>query len=366
MARVDAFNRGRERRDDEWYTFKQDIQNEVNNYEQFFNGKTVLCNCDDPYESQFCYFFLCNFNYLKLKRLICTSYATSPIVGTKKMIYDEDNEVVCKGRGYVIDVSEVPMANGRGVSDDDIETLLNSQQFGVKRLKGDGDFRSEECIDYLKQADIVCSNPPFSLWEEYLKQILEYNKSFLIIGRETNTTIKDVFGLFKDNKIWYGYTHVKQFYRPDGSVKKFGNVAWYTNMDVKKRHEPLILYKSYDPSFYAHYYNYEGIDVEDINSIPKDYYGDMGVPCSFLFQHNPDQFELVGIGNRLPKPIIHKTAGDEIHFIKNDTNEVVYRLPYTVTERKKGNSLRLDDGGKPGDIPFGRIIIRRKGIKNED
>jgi len=364
MARVDAFNKGRMERDDEFYTRYEDIQTELNHYEEFFKDKTVLCNCDDPFESNFCKFFLKNFNYLGLKRLICTSYVSSPVIGTQMTIFDYLDEPVKRGHGYVMDISEVPMANGRGVSDDDIEKLLKSKKRGVKKLEGDGDFRSEECIEYLKQADIVCSNPPFSLWETYVKQFLEYKKSFLIIGRETNTTIKDVFGMFKDNKIWYGYSHAKEFYRPDGTVKKFGNVAWFTNLDVKKRHEPLIMYKSYNPDIYPNYFNYDGIDVEDIASIPKDYYGDMGVPSSFLSQYNPEQFELVGIGNRLPKPILHKTVGDEIHFIKVSTGEVIYSVPYTVPERKRGNSLRINDNGKPGDIPFGRIIIRRKEQKS--
>jgi hypothetical protein len=124
------------------------------------------------------------------------------------------------------------------------------------------------------------------------------------------------------------------------------------------------MYKSYNPDIYPNYFNYDGIDVEDIASIPKDYYGDMGVPSSFLSQYNPEQFELVGIGNRLPKPILHKTVGDEIHFIKVSTGEVIYSVPYTVPERKRGNSLRINDNGKPGDIPFGRIIIRRKEQKS--
>lgn len=360
MARVDAFNKGRMAGDDEFYTRYEDIQSELNNYTNYFENKTVFCNCDDPYESNFCKFFLKNFNYLKLKRLICTSYFSSPVIATNISLYDENNNPVKKGHGYVIDITDVPMANGRGVSDDDIEKLLKSEKRGVKKLKGDGDFRSDECIEYLKQSDIVCSNPPFSLWEPYVKLILEYNKSFLIIGRETNTTIKDIFSLFKENTIWYGYTHAKEFYRPDGTIKKFGNVAWFTNLDVKKRHEPLILYKQYNPDFYPSYFNFDGIDIEDISSIPKDFYGNMGVPSSFLFYYNPEQFELIGIGNRLEKPVLHKTVGNEIHFIKKETGEVIFKFPYTVPERKRGNSLRINDNGKPGEIPFGRIIIRRK------
>lgn len=157
MARADAFNKGKLTRDDEWYTEYIYIQKEVNYHEKHFEGKTVLCSCDDPYESNFCKFFLKNFNYLKLKRLICTSYAKSPVIGQQMTLFDCMDEPVIAGNGYVIDIKEVPMANGRGVSDDDINKLLHSKKRGVKKLKGDGDFRSEECIEYLKQADIVCT-----------------------------------------------------------------------------------------------------------------------------------------------------------------------------------------------------------------
>ncbi len=345
MSRVDAFNKGRMEKDDEFYTRYEDIQTELNHYEAFFKDKTVLCNCDDPFESNFCKFFLKNFNYLGLKRLICTSYVSSPVVGTQMTIFDYLGEPVQKGHGYVMDISEVPMANGRGVSDDDIEKLLKSKKRGVKKLKGDGDFRSKECIEYLKQSDIVCSNPPFSLWEIYIKQILEYNKSFLIIGRETNTTIKDVFTMFKNNRIWYGYSHAKEFYRPDGTIQKFGNVAWFTNLDVKMRHEPLITYKSYDPDIYPQYYNYDGIDVEDIASIPKDYYGNMGVPNSFLAQYNPDQFELIGLARDSEDVPVDRTGYPARKKLNPNTrpSHIGYYLP----------------NGMPKE-PFGRIIIRRR------
>ena len=366
MARVDAFNQGKLNKDDEFYTRYEDIQAELNYYEKFFAGKTVLCNCDDPYESSFCKFFLKNFNYLKLKRLICTSYAESPVIGQQMTIYDYLGEPVVAGNGYVMDISEVPMANGRGVSDDDIEKLLHSKKRGVKKLKGNGDFRSDECIEYLKQADIVCTNPPFSLFREYVNQLMTYEKSFLIIGRETSITLKEPFDYIINNRAWYGYTHAKEFMRPDGTIQSFGNVVWYTNIDVAKRHEELILYKSYSPEAYKSYYNYDGIDVKTVAEIPKDYYGNMGVPLSFLFNWNPEQFELIGLGQSVPKKILHKTAGDEIHFIDAITGEIVYCVPYTVPERKRGNQLRIDNDGKPGQVPFGRLIIRKKGNNHEN
>lgn len=363
MARVDAFNQGKFNRDDEYYTRYQDIQNELNHYESVFEGKTVLCNCDDPFESAFCKFFLKNFNFLKLKRLICTSYISSPVIGAQMSLFDDYEEPVVSGNGYVMDITDVPMANGRGVSDEDIQKLLKSKKRGVKKLKGDGDFRSDECINFLKQADIVCTNPPFSLFREYVNQLMEYEKMFLIIGRETSITLKAPFEYVISNRAWYGYTHAKEFIRPDGTTKAFGNVVWFTNMDVAKRHEKFIPFKHYSPDDYPAYYNYDGIDINNVAEIPKDYSGMMGVPLSFLFSWNPDQFELVGLGQSVPKKILHKTAGDEIHFIDAKTDEVVYSVPYTVPERKRGNQLRINEHNKPGRVPFGRLIIRWKELE---
>ena len=336
MARVDAFNKGRMEEDDEYYTRYKDIQEEMNHYDTLFNGKTVLCNCDDPFESNFCKFFLKNFNYLGLKRLICTSYVSSRVVGTQMTIFDLLGEPVQPGNGYVMDVSEVPMANGRGVSDDDIDKLLKSKKRGVKKLKGDGDFRSEECIEYLKQADIVVTNPPFSKFIQYITTLMKYEKQFLIIGRETSVSYKEVFPLLKNDKVWLGYTHAKEFDRPNGTVKKFGNILWFTNLDVAKRHEKLILYKSYNEEDYPRYENFDGIDVANISDIPKDYFGNMGVPVSFMNSYNPEQFEIVGYG----KGELAKSIG--------------------VTKNYRGRSdVAICVNGKHS-CPFSRLIIRRR------
>ena len=205
MAKNENLHRAKDAKKDEFYTQYEDIQNELNHYEKHFKGKTVLCNCDDPFESNFCKFFLRNFNYLGLKRLICTSYSTSPVIGQQLTLFDWMDEPVVQGNGYVMDIHEVPMANGRGVSDADIDALLNSKRRGVKKLKGDGDFRSEECIEYLKQADIVVTNPPFSLFREYVAQLMEYQKDFLIIGSQNAITYKEIFPLIKENKLWLGF-----------------------------------------------------------------------------------------------------------------------------------------------------------------
>lgn len=366
MARVDAFNKGKFVKDDEYYTRYEDIQNELNNYKTDFKNKVVLCNCDDPYESNFCKFFLKNFNYLELKKLICTSYSGSPVICTQLSLFDDMDEPIVAKNGYVIEIESMPMKNGRGITDQDILDLLTSKKRGVKKLKSNGDFRSKECMEYMLEADIVVTNPPFSLFSEYLILLINHNKKFLIIGRETSITLKNVFESIQSNKVWYGYTHAKEFLKPDGTIKSFGNVVWYTNLDVSKRHEKLVCYRSYTDDGYEHYYNYDGINIKEISEIPMNYYGDMGVPMSYLDKWNPDEFEIVGLGQSVLKKYLHKTTADStrIEFIDCNTGEVVYSMPYNVQERKRGNQLRINNNGKPGKVPFGRLVIRRK--HNED
>ena len=201
MSKNGNLHNAKKEKNDEFYTQYDDIQNELNHYEQHFKGKTVLCNCDDPFESNFCKFFLRNFNYLDLKRLICTSYNGSPVAGTQISLFDLIEGNTEQGPGYVLDVSSVPMKNGRGVSDEDIDKLLKSKKV-VRELKGDGDFRSLECIEYLKQSDIVVTNPPFSLFREYVSTLMEYNKQFIIIGNMNATNY--LIPYMRDNKIWVG------------------------------------------------------------------------------------------------------------------------------------------------------------------
>ena len=347
MARVDAFNKGRAEKDDEYYTRYEDIQSEINHYEEHFRDKVVLCNCDDPFESNFCKFFLKNFNYLGLKRLICTSYFSSPVLGMQLSLFDEEEKPLKVGNAYVLDISEVPMANGRGVSDDDIDKLLKSEKRGVKKLSGDGDFRSSECLEYLKQADLVVTNPPFSKFIEFVSTLISYKKQFLIIGRETAVSYKEVFPLLKENKIWFGYTHAKEFYRPDGTTKKFGNVLWYTNLDVEKRHEDIILYKTYDAEEYPKYENFEGIDVACVTDIPKDYDGVMGVPVSFMNSYNPDQFEIIGYGKGKLGQEIGVTGIKPEHKKKMKNHSAAGDLYY------------IQNNGSP-KTPFARMLVKRK------
>lgn len=296
-------------KNDEFYTTYEEIQKELNHYEDKFEGKTVLCNCDDPFESNFCKFFLRNFNYLKLKRLICTSYNSSPFAGTERDLWHQDVEIEDR-HGFLLDVSAVPMANGRGVSDKDIDTLLHSGNC-VHDLQGDGDFRSEECIEYLKQADIVVTNPPFSLFKEYVAQLMEYGKKFLIIGSQNAITYRDIFTYIKNNELWLGYKfgdmsfRVPTYYEAretrfwideEGNHwRSLGNACWYTNLDHQKRHEKIILYKRYNEDNYPKYDNYDAINVARVAEIPQDYNEVMGVPITFLDKYCPEQFEIFGM-----------------------------------------------------------------------
>lgn len=309
MAKNTNLSKARDAKKDEFYTTFDDIQEEINHYEDKFKGKTVLCNCDDPYESKFCKFFLLNFNWLGLKRLICTSYSSSPVVNTQISLFDDEDEPVVKGNGYVMDITHIPMSNGRGVSENDINALLKSKKRGVKKLKGDGDFRSAECIEYLKQADIVVTNPPFSLFREYVAQLMEYDKKFLIIGNQNAITYKEIFPLIRDNKMWLGNgfrgnvgffsspyeDRAKASQHKEGLIRISG-VMWFTNLDLKKRHEDLILVKRYygNEEAYPKYDNYDAINVNKTVEIPMDYDGVMGVPITFMDKYNPEQFEIIG------------------------------------------------------------------------
>ena len=305
-------------KNDEFYTQYEDIQLELNNYKNTFEGKVVFCNCDDPYESQFFQYFIKNFNYLKLKKLICTSYSGSKILGEKLSLTDENHNDLAPQNGYVIEVSSVPMKNGRGVTDEDVSNLLQSDLKGVRKLTGDGDFRSKECIEFLEECDIVVTNPPFSLFREYMAQILEFGKKFLVIGNLNAMKYGEIYPYYQSNKVWFGATYFKggaayfigspDLYDPkrmanpknayikDGKLYwRVNGVRWYTNLDHNKRHEELVLYATYSPETYQKYDNYDAIDVSKVVEIPKDYDGIMGVPISLMDKYNPEQFEIVGL-----------------------------------------------------------------------
>lgn len=254
-------------KNDEFYTRYEDIEAEVMAYRKQFKDKIVYLPCDDPAEkkSEFWSFFVNNFDAFGLKKLIATHY-------------DEN------GKAYKIWIDADTTGDG---FIDDADALQED-------LTGNGDFRSPECVEILEECDIVCTNPPFSLFREFVSLIISKNKKFLIIGNQNAFTYKETFSLIKDNKIWTGYNMVKSFYQPDKSIKKFGNVCWFTNMETAKRTQDLILTKDYNTFNYYMYDNYDGINVDRLNDIPKDYDGVMGVPITFIDKYNPNQFELLG------------------------------------------------------------------------
>jgi hypothetical protein len=316
-----ALSNARRVKQDEFYTQLGDISNELKHYKAQLRGKTILCNCDDPFESNFFKYFALNFNTLGLKKLIATSYKKSPIVGADLPLFSiEGLKPECK-EPYAIEINEVSDLNGDGATDlADVEYLLKHNANTSRSLNSDGiynagDFRSRECVELLKQADIVITNPPFSLFREYVEQLFAHDKQFLIIGSKNAITYKEIFKLIKENKLWLGNgfangnaffstpkDYAREFaagvYDEKTGLVKFRNVGWFTNMDNPKRHEFIPLYKKYTPSDYPKYDNYDAIEVGKVAEIPADYPGAMGVPITFLDKYNPVQFEILGITDR--------------------------------------------------------------------
>ncbi|MGI6013111.1 MAG: adenine-specific methyltransferase EcoRI family protein [Oscillospiraceae bacterium] len=356
MAKNASLNRAAVAKEDEFYTQLTDIEKELRHYRDFFKGKTVLCNCDDPYESNFFKYFAINFNLLKLKKLIATCYSSSPVMGEQLSLFDiKPLQYVVEAAkpAYKIEITEVRDENGDGRIDlADVEYLLRNKKNILTLLAGDGDFRSPECVELLNQADIVVTNPPFSLFREYITQLVDSGKHFIIIGNQNAITYKEVFPMLRDNKVWLGYHcgdmefTVPDYYQPratryreENGVKyrSMGNICWYTNVDIPKRHENLLLYRTYTSEDYLNYDNYEAININKVVDIPCDYYGVMGVPITFLDKYNPEQFEIIGLiaGN------IKGLAG-----IKSKTG-------------KDGPYIN-------GKLKYGRILIRRKQVQTHE
>ena len=266
MAHANLSN-AKKAKNDEFYTQLSDIENELKHYKSHFAGKVVYCNCDDARKSNFFRFFQKKFNDYGLKKLITTSY----------------NE---NGHGSVLVYEGDTNGNGK----------LDDNEVKVSELKGNGDFRSEECIELLKEADIVVTNPPFSLFREFIATLVHYDKKFLVIGNKNAITYKEIFPLIKENKLWLGYYCPNEFRLPNGDTTKKVNglCRWFTNLDIKKRHEDLILYKKYTAEEFPKYDNYDAIEVSKTSDIPMDYDGIIGVPITFLDKFNPSQFEIVG------------------------------------------------------------------------
>ena len=253
-------------KNDEFYTLMEDIEKEMRYYKDFFKGKVVYCNCDDARESNFFKYFSLNFEFLGLKKLITTGYKAD-------------------GKGVVLVYEGDKNGNRR----------VDNEEIIVNELNGDGDFRSEECIEYLKECDVVVTNPPFSLFRQYVKQLMDYDKKFIIIGNQNAITYKKIFPYIKNNQLWLGMNFVKSFEKPNGDIQKFGNISWFTNIENKRRNEEIDLYKKYSFEDYPKYDNYDAIEVSRVDEIPMDYDGVMGVPITFLYKYNPTQFEIIGL-----------------------------------------------------------------------
>ena len=258
-------NNAKKAKNDEFYTQLSDIEKELAHYKDFFKGKIVYCNCDDARESNFFKFFSNNFESLGLKKIITTGYKADG--KGVKLVYEGD-----KNGNFMIDDAEVV----------------------VTELEGNGDFRSEECIELLKECDVVVTNPPFSLFRKYISHLMKYGKKFIIIGSMNAITYKEIFPYIKNNELWLGMNWVKDFVQPNGEVKKFGNICWYTNIGHSRRNTELDLYKKYSADEYPKYDNYDAIEVSKVSEIPMDYEGVMAVPITFLDKYCPTQFEIVG------------------------------------------------------------------------
>lgn len=266
-------------KNDEFYTQMNDIANECRYYKEHFKGKMILCNCDDPYESAFFKYFALNFKTFKLKGLMATCYNGSTISDHQLSLFSNEDEKTTRVAHSIVLLPE------------HIE-----KKHLIRKLKGNVDFSSEECLEFLKQADIVVTNPPFSKFREFVSILMEYDKRFLIIGNKNAITYKEFFPLLKENKVWIGYNSPAEFITPDGVTKKInGLTRWFTNLDITKRHEKLILWKNYTPEEYPTYDNYNAINVDKVAEIPCNYDGVMGVPITFLDKYNPEQFEIVGL-----------------------------------------------------------------------
>ncbi|MCK6632115.1 MAG: adenine-specific methyltransferase EcoRI family protein [Fimbriimonadaceae bacterium] len=366
---------------DEFYTQLADIANELKHYKDHFKGKVVLCNCDDPFESNFFKYFAANFNTLGLKKLVTTSYAGSPIVGGQlPLMVMEGLKPHNKKEPYLVEINEVPDLNNDGaIGLDDVRHLLEHDANTSRPLKQGGDFRSPECVEILKAADIVVTNPPFSLFREYVAQLVEHGKQFLIIANKNAITYKEVFKLIKENKLWLGVgfnagnaffeipkENVRDFasgvYDEKTGLVKFRNVGWFTNMDNPKRHEFIPLYKKYTPEAYPLIDNYDAINVDKVSDIPDGFDGRIGVPITFLDKYNPDQFEIVAI-TKTWFGAATKTYPKQIQVAKDGTTSEVTKLndaPAVRLAKPPTGKTYYRIGKEIYTALYQRLIIKRK------
>jgi len=330
---------------DEFYTQLSDIERELRHYKDHFRGKVVLCNCDDPRVSNFFHFFSYNFENFGLKKLIATCYKNQEVD-----LFSQHNSERAIYLEYTGD------KNG--------DNIPNPEEIGIRLLNGDGDFRSKECIELLIESDIVVTNPPFSLFREYVSQLFEYDKKFIIVGHQNAISYKEIFKLMKEDKLWLGYgftggaahfinTQYEDYAtagdHKDGMIRVSG-VTWFTNLDINKRHEDLILYKKYNPEEYPSYENFDAINVNKTKDIPMDYKGFMGVPITFLDKYNPEQFEIIGLGI--------SNSGIEIGVRPYSTEHKKYRKEIQKRGAVDGDLYMMTNGEV--DVPYARIIIKNK------
>lgn len=372
MAGNRNLNSAKTARKDEFYTQLTDIEKEMRYYRKHFKGKTVLCNCDDPFESNFFKYFVLNFNRLGLKKLIATCYSTSPIMGSHfhyhvdgsgQISFSFEDEAVIDNdskRPYKATVTQVYDTTGDGGVDMlDVAKLFMTGDNELVELNGDGDFRSPECIELLDEADIVVTNPPFSLFREYLGTLVEHQKHFIIIGNVNAVKYQEVFPLFMSNELWLGasiHSGDRAFFVPDDypldaagcgvdgeTGRKYirvKGVRWFTNLDIKQRHEEMILVRRYTPDEYPKYVNYDAIEVAKTSDIPCDYAGAMGVPITFMDKYNPDQFEIVGASQ---------------HLIREISDDIRAKARYSQI-----GCFYLDNGDGTYRKMYDRIVIRNK------
>lgn len=383
MARNNGLGAAKSAKKDEFYTQLTDIEKEMRHYRSHFKGKTVLCNCDDPFESNFFKYFVLNFNRLGLKKLVATCYFSSPIMGSQlrcradtngqmELSFEEDAPADDGAkRPYKAVVTVVYDKTGDGGVDMfDVVELFRSGENQLTELEGDGDFRSGECLALLEEADIVVTNPPFSLFREYVGTLMEHEKKFIIIGNVNAITTKEIFNFMKDNRLWFGasiHSGDRAFYVPDDypldaagcgidetTGRKFirvKGVRWYTNLDIKQRHEEMILVKRYLPQDYPKYENYDAIEVGKTSDIPCDYDGIMGVPITFMDKYCPEQFDIIGRRGDL------EWAESECKFYTPPSEEMQRKYKAMNKTWRVQNTYLLDENGIP-QITYGRIFIR--------
>lgn len=356
----ERFDNAKKNKNDEFYTRLEDIEKELNHYKEYFRGKTIFCNCDDPRISNFFKYFALNFNEFGLKKIISTCYKNQDV--------DLFTQNDCEKAVYI---------EYTGNPNDPTSTDFSTIE--VKELKGDGDFRSQECIELLKQSDVVITNPPFSLFREYVAQLIKYDKKFIIVGHQNAISYKEIFSLIKENKLWLGYgfkggaahfinTHYEDYAsagdHKEGMIRVSG-VVWFTNIDIKKRHEELVMYKTYNPEEFPKYENYEAINVDKSTDIPMDYDGVIGVPITFLDKYSPDQFEIVGLGivgsceftNERRMEILDKNGVPTGKYTVN-AKGTLYRKH--LESDKKPAAFKDCETGELYQSIYARILIKRK------